>query len=124
MADVMMTRAEYEALLSWARLGAEEAGQYAAYLERRHAVDVANGLQRYTLVLRYDALPEQSLAASLEGGLAVGPYVKVLELWRKPTPEDVAAAMATVPHIAGSLLITADPLGAVGWYEVDKFPWG
>lgn len=118
-----MTAEQYEALLNWARLGASENDETVAFLALRRALDDANAIRRYALVIRYTPLPELPWL-----GISPTPQgkVRVLEMARPPTPEDVLEALRDeaislgVPH---HIYVTADPAGVVGWYEFERFPW-
>lgn len=115
-----ITGEQYEALLVWARAGAEAADQEAAFLALRKAIDLEHLISRYTLVIRYEQLPEQP-----RPGESVAPKggTKLIELTRKPTRDDVEDALRGETTYSGLIYVTADPNGEVGWYELEQYPW-
>ena len=117
---VVLKPEEYEALLNWARVGASEGGHSIDFTAMRNRIDRLNGLMRYTLVIRYEALPEAprpGISPTARG------ITKVLELLRPPTREDVIQALGEESYHPSLVLVTADPNAEVGWYELDRFPW-
>jgi hypothetical protein len=115
-----MLNAEYEALLNWARIGAEEAEQETEFLALRKKIDHSNVITRYTLVIRYEQLPQQPTP-----GITQAPRgnTKTIELTRPPTPDDVIQALVGETFYPGLVHLTADPLGEVGWYALEDYPW-
>lgn len=116
---IEMNEHQYEALLGWARLAADETGDSEAFWQLRKAIDLANDVQRYTLVIRYDTLPHRPVVL----GQAPFGETKVLELPRKPTYDDVIAALQGERYAEPQVYVTVDPNARVGWYELAKFPW-
>jgi hypothetical protein len=117
---INLLNTEYEALLTWARVGAEELEDETPFYALRKKIDVNNGISRYTLVIRYDQLPQQPTP-----GITQAPRgnTKTLELTRPPTPDDVIQALAGETFYPGLVYLTADPNGEVGWYNYEVFPW-
>jgi hypothetical protein len=120
MATLAIKPEEYEALLNWARVGALESDQEAAFLTLRKRVDAAHGIQRYTLVIRWEQLPQKPAP-----GILPTPQgeVIVLEQIRPPTPEDVMQALSGKQFHPSLVHVTRDPSGEVGWYDLEHFPW-
>lgn len=111
---------EYEALLNWARVGAEQAEAETSFYALRKKIDSNNGITRYTLVIRYEQLPQQPTP-----GITQTPRgnTKTIELLRPPTPDDVIQALAGETFYPGLVHLTADPNGEVGWYNYEAYPW-
>ena len=121
MADkIEMTPTEYEALLSWARVGAEAREELDTFLGLRVRLDRAHGLMRFVLHIRYTPLPERFVGV-VPG--APREDMKTLELTRPPTINDVRLALGDTPHHDSMVLVTTDPTATVGWYDLEHFPW-
>jgi hypothetical protein len=117
---IELTKHEYEALLNWARVGAAESEQTDAFLALRKRVDWEHDIRRYTIVIRFDHLPTMpapGITETPKGNL------KMLELLRPPTREDVMTALEGENFNQHLVWVTADPEGEVGWYDLDHFPW-
>lgn len=117
---IELTTHEYEALLNWARAGASAADQTDAFLGLRKRVDGEHDIRRYTLVIRFDQLPTAPAPGITETPKG---NVKMLELLRPPTREDVMTALEGENFNLRLVWLTADPEGEVGWYELEGYPW-
>lgn len=116
MDEVKLKRSEYEALRSWAADGVD--GEAEPALQALvTTIDRRNKLQRYTVVIAWTALPESGY------GTVLGGARKTIELSHAPTKADIFTALAHEHYHESSVLVTADPNGAVGWYDLEHFPW-
>jgi len=124
MGDPMITLedSEYEALLWWARLGAEELEQDTTYGEMRKKIDLRNKIRRYTLLIRLESLPQTPMPSS-KGTITIAGETIVLEQTRPFTREDVVQALHNRTYAPQSVFVTRDPEGIVGWYQLDSFRW-
>lgn len=115
---VTMSRSQYEALRT-ATLENDQAS--AANLLKK--IDKANGLMRYTYVIRW-----------LEASAGVP---RKVDIWKGWPPEqqisvtvDQPLSKVDVENMVRNkgvnpvgIQVTADPEGVVGWYELDAFPF-
>lgn len=117
---ISLTPVQYEALLAWAKVGAEADGAGPVFLAFRQKVDSFNAVRRYTLVIKYDTLPQKPYLGmnAVPRGLT-----KVIELHRPPAREDVLAALRDERFDEPLVYVTADPNGEVGWYQLNDYPW-
>lgn len=118
--QIALSVPEYEALLSWARVGAEESKEELAFLTLRNRIDRAHGLARFVLNIRYTPLPERFI-----GKVPGAPRedLRTLELTRPPTINDVRVALEGLQYQSAQVLVTTDPQAQVGWYDLEHFPW-
>lgn len=118
--SITMSSLEYEALLNWAQAGAEMDDELTIYRAMRSKVDLDNNISRYTLIIRWEPIPQ-----AYRPGLPTTPKgeTKKLELTRKPTLDDVKDTLEGESWDPRLVWVTADPNGAVGWYDLDKYPW-
>ncbi len=119
---ITLEDSEYEALLGWARLGAENAEQAIPFVLMRKAIDQRNKIKRYTLLIRIDTLPQRQMPSSQSGSIIQGETF-VLEQTRPPTREDVVQALQGQAYVPQNVFVTRDPEGVVGWYQLDSFRW-
>lgn len=123
---IEMSIDKYEALLTWARVGAEQSNQGLEFRALRNRIDDIHGIDRYTLVIRWQrltawgAIPPGQLHDAVPTPKG---ETRVLELLRPPTRADVLAALEGEIFHEALIWVTADPQGQLGWYELELFPW-
>lgn len=117
---IELNEAQYEILLDWAKTGAGVTGVTPVFLAVRKKIDAANSIQRFTLVIRYEGLPQTGFV-----GLTPSPRekTKTLEQKRPFTRDDVILALKDETYLLNQVYVTMDPLGEIGFYELDAFPW-
>ncbi len=118
MAQVTMKREQYQALVRWAKDGVPLPEQLDFYKLRKE-VDFTNGVVRYPLVVRCTVLPNQAGPTYVPASLNT-----YGEFDRKPTKEDALSMIAHLRYQEGTVQVTSDPGGLLGFYEIDRFPWG
>ncbi len=110
---VQLDEDQLRALTAWARLGASEDGQLAAYWPLLKRIYAQNSLKLYLLTVRYEPIPETRPPM----------ITRVVELSRPPVRADIDELLRGETYRAESVLVTADPEGLVGWCDLDHFPW-
>ncbi len=117
---ITMTSLEYEALLNWAKIGAEQNGETNTYEAMRSRVDLDNAITRYVLIIKWEPIPQV-----YRPGLPTVPKgeTKRIELTRKPTLDDVKDVLAGESWDPRLVWVTSDPNGEVGYYDLDQYPW-
>lgn len=114
-----ITTDQYASLLFFAAAGAAASGQTPEYLELRSSIDSGNGIRRYTLLVKYQAVPQQ---IPLPGVKNYPPLNQItIELTRPVTKGDVDAALQGISTSPALTLVTTDPQGIVGWYDYNTY---
>lgn len=118
MADVTLTRSQYESLL--AALDGDEQIDTAAL---RAAIDSANGIQRFLLRIRwYETGGAASVPFSIQDGGNWPPRqtftLRQDRAISREDVDDVVRAQATNPV---GVQVTPDPNGVVGWEDLDDY---
>lgn len=114
-----ITTAQYEALLRYASVGAASLDDTAAFLVVRDAIDLANGVTRGVLCLRWQAVPN----APPPPGVTEYPPMQThtLELMRAITRADVDEYLRNEVTLPDLVHVTPDPQGLVGWTLLDDY---
>lgn len=120
---ITMRNEEYEALVNWGKFGAEELEEDIAFAQLRKSIDARNGIQRYTLLVRYQPLPEKQ-GPNIVGASIISGDTLVIEQHRPVTREDVLQRLEGVTYLQPNVFVTRDPAGAVGWYQLNAYPFG
>lgn len=119
---IELTETQYEVLLGWARMGAEQAGrdQFEAFHTVQKTVDLRHKIMRYTVLVKY--LPKPNPVVLGETVAPKGEQVTITQT-RPITREDVFMALEGKPYHPSMVWVTGDPYGEAGWYELEAFPW-
>jgi len=116
MADITITRAQYDALLA-----AASSSNTAEVTRLRGLIDAANGITRYVLQIRWQdagGTPPPRLQRFSDWPVA---QTYKLELDRAITRQDVDDVLAQRATSAVSVLVTPDVNGVVGWAEIEEY---
>jgi hypothetical protein len=116
MADIIITRPQYDALMT-----AALAGDTIEVSRLRDVIDVANSIKRFFLYIRWQDV-----------GGAPPPRIKLgkgwpqdqtfaLEMDRAITREDVDSVLAQNTQNPTSVMVTPDRAGNVGWTLLDDY---
>lgn len=110
---------QYDALLHYAARGALALQATAEYLELRAAIDRANGIRRYALLIRYQQIP---VGPAVIGVTDYPPGLTIrLEQTRAFTRQDIDTALLDKATAPGLVLLTPDEQGLCGWTLLDDF---
>lgn len=113
---IVMTRPQYDALLSLAK--AQDA---AAAAEIQTAVDAASGITRYVLVIRWQDVGGQQ-PRTLAHDQDWPPETRyVLELERAISRQDVLDVLTHNASNPVGTQVTPDPDGELGWYLLEDY---
>lgn len=116
MADVTMTRSQYEALL-----GLADSIFSVDVRKLRDAIDAANGVVRYQVLVRWQDVGGK-YPPRIDLGLGWPQQLSgKLELERPISKEDVLDFLASRANNPVSVMVTTDEDGVVGWTELDEF---
>jgi hypothetical protein len=118
---IKMSRDQYDALTKWAQTGAITKGEQASFFLIQKQIDALNEVKRYTLAVRWTPLAERPTGPN---GITPAVVISIGEFSRPPTPEDVPFLLANEQYDLRSVQVSADPNGVLGFYELDKYPWG
>jgi hypothetical protein len=110
-----VTADQYAALLRYGAVGATGLEEDVEFLELRTTIDAANDITRYTLLIRYQAVPQRAAPLPSPGDTYPPGETITLELLRRPTRDDVDTALRGINTIPDLVWLTPDPLGVVGW---------
>lgn len=120
---ITMRDEEYEALRNWAIVGAEESEEEGALAQMCKSIEAKNNVQRYTLLVRYQPLPEKGTPSIMGTSVIAGDTI-VIQQRRPVTREDVLQRLEGLTYLQPNVFVTRDPNGAVGWYQLDAYPFG
>lgn len=113
---VTLTRSQYEALLSTARLASPQIAD-----QLRREIDAANGITRYFLYIRWQDVGGKA-PPRIELGKGWPPtQTYQLELERRIARADVDEVLRTNAVNPVSIMVTPDRLGVVGWTLIDDY---
>ena len=116
MADLTVTRPQYDALIT-----AALAGNTAEVLRLRSIIDAANGIKRYFLFIRWQDVGGEP-PPRIELGKGWPPEETYqLELDRPIAREDVDSVLVQQAVNPTTVMITPDRAGVVGWTLVDDY---
>lgn len=118
MADITMTRNQYEVLLAAAETSAADADAVALV---KKAVDTTNSLTRYVLWARYQDVG--GVAPVLISGEGYPPLTRVeIKQDRAISREDVLASITSNGAVnPADIHVTPDRHGEIGWTLLDTF---
>lgn len=116
MANITMTRIQYDALLSLAtRASAEESRAL------RTLIDAANGITRYQLWIRWQDVGGRPPPTIELGKGWPENQTYFLELERKIARADVDDVLRSNTKNPASVMVTPDIYGVVGWTLIDDY---
>lgn len=116
MANVTLTRAQYDALLA---LASTTSASEARTLRR--TIDQANGITRYFLYIRWQDVGGKPPARVELGKGWPANQTYQLELERPISRADVDDVLRNNASNPVSVMVTPDPAGVVGWTLVDDY---
>lgn len=116
MANIFMTRAQYDALLSAAQIG-----NLAAATILQRDIDKANSITRYILNVRWQDIGGQPPPRiELGKGWPVEMTYKIV-MERPISRADVDIVLQTNTSNPVSVMVTPDPNGIVGWHNLEDY---
>jgi hypothetical protein len=116
MSNIIMTRAQYDALLA-----AAHAGNTIEVDRLRDLIDEANGIVRYKLWIRWQDVGGRPPPRIELGKGWPSNQTYFLELERKITRLDVDDALRNNAKNPVSVMVTPDPNATVGWTLINDY---
>lgn len=117
---ISITESQYSRLLAFAGDGALQVGEETEYLALRAAIDKASGITRYTLLVRYQAVPTAPAVVGRFEAYPAGATARIEQL-RPVTRQDVDTVLENKETLPSLVLVTPDPQGIVGWCLLDDY---
>lgn len=114
--SISMSRAQYESLTALAITADPTSGRTL-----RSEIDVANGVKRYSLNLRWKDVGGKPPPRIELGKGWPEEMTRLLELDRPITRRDVDDVLREVATNPAATMVTPDPLGIVGWTYIDDY---
>ena len=124
MADVTMTRAQYEQLVSAAKLGAVNASAMAVAVVKDlcATIDDANDIHRHFLMVQWQESDKPDPATDRFPHHWPPQQRQVIYMEdRSITRSDVHTLLSAVARKPVNVLVTVDPLGVCGWTQLDTY---
>lgn len=121
MSDITLTQDQYAGLLNYAAEGALGFDLFDQFLQLRQDIDTANSITRFTLMIRWQSIPNGPPTPVAAGGTFPGGKMQKLELTRRPTKQDVLDALAPEIVDENLVMVTPDAQGVVGWSSLNVY---
>lgn len=115
-----ITEAQYNDLITYGSVGAAGLEKTTEFEELRTKIEAANGMKRYTLLVRFQAVPQQPAVVGEYADYPPG-QTTTIQLYRPITRQDVDDVLVKVETLPDLVFVTPDPQGRVGWALLNSY---